>query len=60
MPKQRCVDGRVRDGEKGGGSDHPVKEEVWVNKRPFYDGTVAGIVALSGFKVKETVRIDDQ
>ena len=60
VPKQRCIDGRVRDGGKGGGSEHPVKGEVWVNKRPFYGGTVAGIVALSGLEVEETIRINDQ
>ena len=31
-----------------------------MNERPFYDGTVARIVALSGLEVKETVCIDDQ
>ena len=60
MPKQRCVDGRVRDGGKGSDSEHPVKEEIWVNKRPYYDGTVAGIVALSGLEVEETFRFNDQ
>ena len=60
VPKQRCIDGCVRDGGKGGGSEHPVKEEVWMIKRPFYGGTVPRIVALSELKVEEMFRINDQ
>ena len=60
VSKQGYADGRIGDGGKDGVTDHLVKKEVRVNEWPFCDGTVAGIGALGGLKVKEMVRSGEQ
>ena len=44
VTKQGYVNGRIRDGGKGGVTDHLVKKEVWVTECPRCDDTVAKIV----------------